>query len=61
MKMTIESTTQIVKVATAPGGPDLECRVWEGETAGGFKVQCLIIYIAAQSSDGQAFPPRMIL
>lgn len=42
MKITIESTTKIVH---ANG---VECRVWEGETEHGVKVQCLIPRIAAR-------------
>jgi hypothetical protein len=73
MKMTIESTTRIVK---ANG---IDCRVWEGETERGVKVQVLIPRMqvkngqdtsqfeaelkehAAPSADVQAFPMRMIL
>ena len=42
MKMTIESTTEIVN---ADG---IDCRVWEGTTEGGVKVICLIPRIAVQ-------------
>lgn len=74
MKMTIESTTHIVKVN------GIDCRVWEGETARGIKVQALIPRVAvrngqdtsqfeaelkeqaAPSTDAiQSFPLRMIL
>jgi hypothetical protein len=73
MKMTIESTTKIVK---ANG---IDCRVWEGETERGVKVQVLIPRVAvkngqdvsqfeaelqehaAPSVDTQVFPMRMIL
>ncbi len=73
MRMTIESTTKIVK---ANG---IDCRVWEGETERGVKVQVLIPRIAvkngqdtsqfeaelqehaAPSADTAAFPMRMIL
>lgn len=41
MTITIESTTLLVR---ADG---VECRVWEGQTASGIKVQCLIARIAA--------------
>ena len=41
MKITIESTTKIVN---ADG---IDCRIWEGETERGVKVQCLIPRIAA--------------
>lgn len=73
MKITIESTTQIVQVN------GIDCRVWEGKTEGGVRVQCLIPRIAARmgenlsqfeaeleeqrppSPDFQPFPLRMIL
>ncbi len=41
MKITIESTTKIV---SANG---VQCRVWEGETKRGVKVQVLVPRIAA--------------
>jgi hypothetical protein len=46
MKITIESTARIVTVNQniAEGLP---CRVWEGVTERGIKVQCLIPRIAA--------------
>lgn len=73
MKITIESTTKIVK---ANG---VDCRVWEGETERGVKVICLIPRIAvkedqdtsqfeaelqemrAPSIDAAVYPLRMIL
>lgn len=73
MKVTLESTTKIVK---ANG---IDCRVWEGMTVSGIKVQALIPRIAVLASDdlsqfeaelkeckpptaeAQAFPLRMIL
>lgn len=45
MKLTIESTTKLVN---ANG---VDCRVWEGVTASGIKVQCLIARVAV--ADGQ--------
>ena len=41
MKITIESTTRIVNAS------GIDCRVWEGETEQGVKVQCLIALVAA--------------
>jgi hypothetical protein len=73
MKITIESTTKIVK---ADG---IDCRIWEGKTAAGVEVVCLIPRIAvrngqdtaqfeselqeqrAPSPDSEAFPLSMIL
>lgn len=43
MKMTIESTTTIVN---ANG---MDCRVWEGETERGVKVQVLIPRVAVKN------------
>lgn len=48
MIITIESTTEIVTAN------DIECRVWEGRTASGVKVQCLIPRIAVSNSDDQS-------
>ena len=48
MKITIESTTRIIK---ANG---IDCRVWEGETAAGVKVQCLIPRIAVKNGQDTA-------
>jgi hypothetical protein len=45
MKITIESTTKIVNAS------GVDCRVWEGVSEHGIKVQCLIVRIAA--SDDQ--------
>lgn len=45
MKITIESTTKIVNAS------GVECRVWEGVTEGGVKVQCLIPRIAALAGE----------
>lgn len=41
MKITIESTARIVNAS------GIDCRVWEGVTERGIKVQCLIPRIAA--------------
>lgn len=73
MKITLESTTQIVEVN------GIKCRVWEGVTERGIKVQALIPRIAAHkdsdlqqfeaeleeqrppSPDFQPFPLRMVI
>lgn len=73
MKITIESTTKMVRAS------GVDCRVWEGTTDSGVKVQCLIPRIAAcagedlsqfeaelkeqraPSVDVVMFPLRMIL
>jgi hypothetical protein len=77
MKITIESTTQMVMLEETKG--EVLCRVWEGETDTGIKVQVLIPRIAAKkgqnleqferemietrppSAEVRAFPARMIL
>jgi hypothetical protein len=41
MKMTIESTTRIIEAS------GIQCRVWEGVTERGVKVQALIPRVAA--------------
>lgn len=48
MKITIESTTEIVSVN------GIDCRVWEGETASGIRVQALIPRIAALKTQNLA-------
>lgn len=73
MKITLESTTRIVRAS------GIECRVWEGVTERGVKIQALIPRIAvedgedmsqfeeelrerrAPTAEVQAFPLRMIL
>jgi hypothetical protein len=53
MKLTLESTTKIVSVSAA-GGLSIECRVWEGITERGVKVQCLIPRIAVKLGEDMA-------
>jgi hypothetical protein len=73
MKITIESTTEIVSLN------GIDCRVWEGETTSGVKVQAVIPRIAAlkdqnlsqfdaelkkqkpPSAAERAFPLRMLI
>lgn len=45
MEISIESTTAIVEVN------GIKCRVWEGATASGVKVQCLIVRVAADKGE----------
>lgn len=52
MKITIESTSQIVELAV--DGNTVPARVWEGETASGIRIQCLVTRIAASKSDDLA-------
>lgn len=49
MKITIESTTQIVNLIDRLSGQGMPARVWEGKTESGVKVVCLIVRIAAQA------------
>ena len=46
MKITIESTTQIVTISH--GREEMKARVWEGQTESGVKVVCMVTRIAAQ-------------
>ena len=74
MKITIESTTEVVELN------GIQCRVWEGETAAGVKVQVLVPRIAVHKTEDaseferelqeklappraevRAFPARMVL
>ncbi len=45
MTVTLTSTTRIVNVN------DISCRVWEGTTASGVPIQCMIARIAVDSLD----------
>jgi hypothetical protein len=52
MKIIIESTTRTVFVKPSlhsASSANIECRVWEGATDSGIKVQCLIPRIAVAS------------
>lgn len=51
MKITIESTSEIVQIRTAEFADSISCRVWEGKTESGIKVQCLIPRIAALKTE----------
>lgn len=73
MKVTLESTTRVVKLNGMP------CRIWEGETVGGVKCHAYIARVAAKddqdlsqfnteledkrapSPEVEAIPLRMIL
>lgn len=46
MKITIESTTKTVLIKKYRDDDGIMCRVWEGVTESGIKVQCLIPRIA---------------
>lgn len=77
MKITIESTSQIVTIVQ--GVAEITARVWEGQTESGIKVACLIPRIMASRADDltqfdaelkeqraptaelDAFPLRMII
>ncbi len=48
MKITIESTNRILQIKTDSG--DVPARLWEGTTASGVKVECLITRIAARDN-----------
>jgi hypothetical protein len=48
MRITIESTERIVELNGTPA------RIWEGETAAGVKVVCLVAQIAARTDQDQS-------
>lgn len=52
MKITIESTDQIVDLVTPQG--DVPARLWIGQTESGIVVQCLVTQIAAPCDADQA-------
>lgn len=52
MKVTLESTTQIVDVTQLAAGAGV-ARVWEGETDTGVKVFALILQVAVHNSNDQ--------
>lgn len=54
MKITIESTTQIVNLIDRLSGQGVPARVWEGKTESGVKVVCLIVRIAARADQDLA-------
>lgn len=54
MKITIESTTKIILVKTSELADGIHCRVWEGMTESGVKVECLIPRIAAREGQDMA-------
>ena len=55
MILTLESTTEIVDA----GG--LQCRVWEGTTAAGVKVQALIVRLAVhKDADASQFELELL-
>ena len=66
MNIAIESTDKVIEIEA---NGKLPARVWEGFTAGGIPVQCVIVRIAAPASYNQdefekdleeCRPPRML-
>lgn len=51
MKITIESTEQIVEFSTQRGQKPYRARVWVGETDSGIPIHCLIPRIAVKDQD----------
>jgi hypothetical protein len=51
MKITMESTARIVTIQARMFSDGIQCRVWEGVTERGIKVQCLVARIAVLSTD----------
>lgn len=55
MKITLESTSSIVTISQRRAmETGIECRVWNGVTERGIKIQCLIPRIAAQKDQDLA-------
>lgn len=51
MKITVESTAEVVTLVTADGRrtpTEIQARIWEGQTESGIKVTCLIARIAVK-------------
>lgn len=58
MKITIENTTKIVRLSKhrfplVAQDDDIKCRVWEGVTETGIRVQCLIPRISTFAANDQ--------
>lgn len=51
MKITIESTTQIIELETKDGRGRIPGRLWEGHTDSGIPVQCIVTRIAAPAAE----------
>jgi hypothetical protein len=61
MKITIESTTEVVLLSATALAVPIVCRVWEGLSEGGVKVQCLIPRIAVSpGEDTSVFDAELI-
>ena len=56
MKLTIESTDELVAFALQPGEM-LRARVWKGRTAGGAAFEAYVALIVAQ--EGEEFPREL--
>lgn len=52
MKITLESTSKIIDIAT-PGGGSVPARIWEGTTESGIPVHCYVTRIAAPAAYDQ--------
>jgi len=61
VKVTLESTTQIVALVVNVNADAIECRVWEGLTESGIHVQALIPRIAVhKKSDCSQFEAELV-
>ncbi len=54
MKVTLQSTTRLIELATERGGPAVPARVWEGQTETGIPVVAFITRIAPAIEDPPA-------
>lgn len=50
MKITIESTSEVLDIAV-PGGGTVPARIWKGFTDGGVPVDCYVTRISPQTHD----------
>jgi hypothetical protein len=58
MKITLESTTELVELVDPPkqfpaaaGGPGIQCRVWQGTTGAGIPIRALIALVAVDRTE----------
>ena len=61
MKITIESTTRLVTVNAPHSEDGIQCRVWEGVTEHGIRVQCLRPCGLREMQEGKLMNPPKAL
>lgn len=61
MRLNIESTTKLVDLVPAAGGPSVPARIWEGLTESGIPVHCYITRVAVRNdADTEQFERELI-